>query len=261
MYNESLGPAATWADEVRSTPAFAWSAPLHFVDAEDDPPTSCSVFENRDCGNGQCVLTAIANYTTRVVDRRLDHEQRQEALKFLDHFIGDIGQPLHAEALALGGNEISVTCNNSVTNLHSVWDSALINKLIAEKFKNSVDVWVSSLVFRIKAGSFKHLTRSWLSCTSTTKPVIGNLKRSIEDDIAGHLQPHGVIPLQCPLVWARESNGFDCSFVFNFKNGTDLCNSNYFDHAVPIIENQIAKQAFRLAAWLNVLFDGSTKLS
>uniref|UniRef100_A0A8H7Y2I7 Uncharacterized protein n=1 Tax=Psilocybe cubensis TaxID=181762 RepID=A0A8H7Y2I7_PSICU len=83
MYNESLGPAAPWADDVRSEAGFSWSSALHFVDAEDNPPTSCSVSESRDCGNGRCILTAIANYTTRVVDKSLSAEQIQEALKFL----------------------------------------------------------------------------------------------------------------------------------------------------------------------------------
>jgi hypothetical protein len=64
--------------------------------------------------------------------------------------------------------------------------------------------------------------------------------------------------------------------VFNFTTGQDLCTSSYYTGAVPIachfpseygsplipsqIETQIAKQGYRLAAWLNVLFDGSTHL-
>ncbi|KAF8887762.1 S1/P1 nuclease [Infundibulicybe gibba] len=256
-YSESLGPAAPWADDVRSTAAFAWSAPLHFVDAEDNPPSSCSVSETRDCSSGQCVLTAIANYTTRVVDTSLDAEQRQEALKFLDHFIGDIGQPLHVEALALGGNDISATCSGSKTNLHAV-NSGLINKLIAANYGNSVNMWANALAARITAGSFQSLAASWISCSSTVSPVTS--KRSIEDDISGFLRPRTITPLECPLVWARESNAFDCSFVFNFATGTDLCTSSYFNGAVPIIETQIAKQGYRLAAWLNVLFDGATLL-
>ncbi|KAK1235383.1 hypothetical protein PQX77_001405, partial [Marasmius sp. AFHP31] len=121
QYNRSLGVAATWADETRSNPAYAWSSSLHYVDALDNPPRTCNVNQTRDCTDGACVLTAIANYTTRVVNQSLDPTQIQEALKFLDHFIGDIGQPLHVENDAVGGNEISVRCNGSTSNLHSVW--------------------------------------------------------------------------------------------------------------------------------------------
>ncbi|KAF8973833.1 nuclease Le1 [Flammula alnicola] len=254
-YNESLGPAATWADDVRSETAFSWSAPFHFVDAEDNPPTSCSVSETRDCGNGQCILTAIANYTSRVINTSLSAEQRQEALKF---FLGDIGQPLHVEALEVGGNDISAKCSGSSTNLHATWDSGMINVLLKANYGNSVTTWANALVTRIKTGTYKSLAAGWISCSSTTTPA--SSRRSIEEDIAGVLNPRAITPLACPLVWASESNAFDCSFVFNFSTGQDLCTSSYFTGAVPIIETQIAKQGFRLAAWLNVLFDGATNL-
>jgi len=256
-YNESLGPAATWADDVKSETAYAWSSALHFVDAEDNPPTSCSVVESRDCSDGRCILTAIANYTTRVVEKSLSATQLQEALKFLDHFLGDIGQPLHVEALEVGGNDISVTCSGSTSNLHSVWDSGIINKLLAANYGNSVTTWADTLISRIQTGTYKSLAANWISCSSTTTPLS---QRSIEDDIAGILHPRAITPLECPLVWAEDANSFDCSFVFNFTSKQDLCTSSYFTNAVPIIETQIAKQGFRLAAWLNVLFDGATNL-
>jgi len=53
----------------------------------------------------------------------LPDEERQTALKFLIHFFGDITQPLHCEALDVGGNTIDVTWNGASTNLHAVWDT------------------------------------------------------------------------------------------------------------------------------------------
>ncbi|KAH9481018.1 Endonuclease 4 [Psilocybe cubensis] len=191
--------------------------------------------------------------------------QIQEALKFIamvstDHFIGDIGQPLHVEAVALGGNQISVTCGGSKSNLHSVWDSGIINKLLVAQYNNSVTTWASALVSRLRTGEYNSLAASWLSCTSTTEPLIARRSGSIEDDIATILRrvddDGDIEPLQCPIVWARDSNSFDCSFVFNFADKQDLCNSTYSVEAIPIIETQVAKQGLRLAAWLNVLFDG-----
>jgi hypothetical protein len=89
------------------------------------------------------VVTAIANYTTRVASTSLSATQRTEALKFLgryysifftstyltsivDHFIGDIGQPLHVEAYEVGGNDIDVTCSGKSSNLHSVRLSSIL---------------------------------------------------------------------------------------------------------------------------------------
>jgi len=38
-------------------------------------------------------------------------------MRFVIHFVGDIHQPLHDEALDVGGNSISVTYDGSTTNL------------------------------------------------------------------------------------------------------------------------------------------------
>ncbi|PPQ72671.1 hypothetical protein CVT26_002887 [Gymnopilus dilepis] len=270
-YDESLGPAATWADDVRSEKAYSWSASFHFVDANDNPPTSCSVSESRDCSAGNCILTAIANYTTRVVDTSLSATQRQEALKFLglfpppyDGFLGDIGQPLHVEALEVGGNDIDTKCGGSSTNLHATWDTGMPEKLLAANYSSNVQTWASALATRIKTGEYKSLAADWINCSSTTMTL--SQRRSIEDDVKDLLQDSvaKVTPLQCPLVWAQEANAFDCSYVFSYQTAAnpkeDLCTSSYFTGAVPIIEEQLAKQGYRLAAWLNVLFDGATNL-
>lgn len=34
------------------------------ADAEDNPPSACSVDLNRDCGAGGCIVSAIANYVS-----------------------------------------------------------------------------------------------------------------------------------------------------------------------------------------------------
>lgn len=57
-----LASVAAYADSYRSTTAGKFSAPFHFVDARDDPPSSCSVDFERDCGADGCVISAIQNY-------------------------------------------------------------------------------------------------------------------------------------------------------------------------------------------------------
>lgn len=65
LYNDSssyLASVATWADSFRYTAAGKFSAPFHFIDAEDNPPTSCGVTYSRDCSEKGCVIGAIKNY-------------------------------------------------------------------------------------------------------------------------------------------------------------------------------------------------------
>ena len=59
-----LAGVATWADSFRYTAAGRFSAPLHFIDAEDHPPESCSVKYSRDCGENGCIVGAILNYVS-----------------------------------------------------------------------------------------------------------------------------------------------------------------------------------------------------
>jgi hypothetical protein len=52
------------ADTYRYTTAGLYSKPYHFIDANDSPPSSCSVSYSRDCGSGGCVVSAIKNYVS-----------------------------------------------------------------------------------------------------------------------------------------------------------------------------------------------------
>ncbi|SMY26743.1 unnamed protein product [Zymoseptoria tritici ST99CH_1A5] len=44
-----LATISTWADSYRRTAEGAFSAPFHYIDANDDPPRSCGVDFERDC--------------------------------------------------------------------------------------------------------------------------------------------------------------------------------------------------------------------
>jgi len=51
----------------------------------------------------------------------------KEALKFLVHFVGDLHQPMHmGRKDDKGGNKVDFNWFGRKTNLHSVWDGALI---------------------------------------------------------------------------------------------------------------------------------------
>ena len=53
---------------------------------------------------------------------------RRDALKFVVHFVGDVHQPLHAGfAVDRGGNDFQISVMREGWNLHSVWDSLIID--------------------------------------------------------------------------------------------------------------------------------------
>ncbi|KAJ7865774.1 S1/P1 nuclease, partial [Mycena leptocephala] len=147
-----LANIASWADTYRATTAGAWSAPLHFIDAEDSPPTSCSVDYTRDCGASGCSISAIANYTQRAGDGRLSAAHVAEPVRFLVHFLGDVTQPLHDEALALGGNNIKVTYQGFSDNLHADWDTYMLETFIGGSTLADAKSWATTLTADIDSG-------------------------------------------------------------------------------------------------------------
>jgi len=118
-----LQQVASWADEIRlqRRDTAAW----HFVDTEI---TAAGYAAAVDCKQGDCAIAAIDRHAARMADRSLPLTERQEALKFVVHFVGDLHQPLHAcDNRDRGGNAVKVhLANSGAANLHAVWDTATV---------------------------------------------------------------------------------------------------------------------------------------
>lgn len=120
---EGLDQVSTWPDEIRSDPAWSRATPWHFLDIDDNETLETT---RRDPAGD--VLEAIQRFSNVLRDPQASRESKQEALKFLVHFVGDVHQPLHVGRPAdQGGNKIKVTLFGQETNLHSVWDTGLID--------------------------------------------------------------------------------------------------------------------------------------
>lgn len=226
----SMPSVASWADTFRYTAAGRFSAPFHYIDAEDSPPSACSVDLNRDCGTGGCIVTAITNYTQRVQDGRLSAANKKQALEFLIHFLGDITQPLHDEAESVGGNDIEVTWQGEDTNLHSCWDTQMVEKAAGGgNSTGTLESFSETLIARIDSGSYASQKASWVSCVN---PKTAS---------------------NCALSWAQDANAFNCQYVLKTdENGKEL-DGAYYTGAEPIIELQLAKGGYRLGAYVNAL--------
>ncbi|KAF2277002.1 uncharacterized protein EI97DRAFT_457740 [Westerdykella ornata] len=227
-----LGNIATWADSYRSTPEGAFSSPLHYIDALDTPPLSCNVDYERDCPEEGCIVSALANYTVRVTAKGIPIAEKAKALKWVVHFLGDVHQPLHVENLEVGGNGINVTFGGAKTNLHHIWDSNIPEKLRGGNGIGDSKKWAAELTKEINKGKFAKSRKSWLDGMSIRNPV------------------------DSTMVWARETNAYVCSAVVpqgeEAVKNQELSGS-YYDKAVPVVEAQVAKAGYRLAAWLDLI--------
>jgi hypothetical protein len=134
----TLAGVATWADTMRDSDPerFKQTSRWHYVNLSSD---SCRYAPERDCKDGQCVIGAIAAQRAILADRSQPLAARRDALKFIVHFVGDVHQPLHANARNdQGGNKYQISLRTDIapeayardryvdgvmgTNLHSVWD-------------------------------------------------------------------------------------------------------------------------------------------
>jgi len=124
---QSLSDVATWADEVRNEPAFKSTAGWHFVDL----PLGLSFEEFSAAIRAQGednVYGAMQKARSILTHPKASKVQKIEALKFLVHFVGDAHQPMHVSSKEdKGGNTIQVRFDNRGTNLHSLWDSGLLD--------------------------------------------------------------------------------------------------------------------------------------
>ena len=165
--------------------------------------------------------------TALLLDTSQDSETRTNALKFVFHFIGDVHQPLHVEALATGGNGIK-TCFGrrcSGENLHSIWDTGegppsregrpakddtltdgppcadIIHKYLGLKHSEKHNEEVTA-------------AREWAETLSNA----GGVRPGAEcADVTGDAQ-------DCVLQWAAEANKLVCSYVL--KPGVEWLESN-----------------------------------
>ena len=120
---ETLAQVATWPDDIRSDPAWKRADPWHYVSIEDG-----QTYETSTKAAGGDVIEAIGRFTATLRDPAASRDAKAEALRFLVHLVGDIHQPLHVgRAADAGGNLVKLTWFGAPSNLHSVWDSEMID--------------------------------------------------------------------------------------------------------------------------------------
>jgi hypothetical protein len=121
---ETLAEASNWPDEMRSDPHPFWrttSSPWHYV-------TVGGITYDRAPPEGDA-LGALVFFRRLVLDPKTSPEHRQLALRFIVHIIGDLHQPLHnGRPGDRGGNDVKLKWFGRDTNLHAIWDTALIDE-------------------------------------------------------------------------------------------------------------------------------------
>lgn len=231
---KSLGEVSTWADTIKRKPGYEFTRSLHYVDVGDE--ATCVYNDDRDCANGQCIVGALELFSKDVACTNNGVTRNMtEAVKFITHFVGDITQPLHTCGRERGGNDVKVDYGGKTVNLHSMWDTSLVRDRSAE-MASSQDAYVSYLIKQIKTGTYRASSAGWVSQAKIQDVTAnGNSVSAIEYAIDSD-------QLNCLVVWASYDENPNQDFSLD-----------YYKKVAPLIDLQLAKGGYRLAAWLNSL--------
>lgn len=123
LKDESFHLATVWMDDVKSDSTYDYMSDWHWVTIE----TGQTYQESKKNPNGDVIVT-LERLIAELKARKLSGKAELEAVKIIMHLVGDIHQPLHVGCCDdAGGNRVRVKWQRNDSNLHSVWDSNMID--------------------------------------------------------------------------------------------------------------------------------------
>lgn len=122
LQGQSLALVSTYADEIKSDPKYRAYSPWHYVNFPFD-----TTYDAHPKSDKADLVVAIETSITKLKDKTTPTAEKVFYLKLLVHFIGDLHQPLHVGLEEdRGGNDFQVQWFDEGTNLHTVWDTKMI---------------------------------------------------------------------------------------------------------------------------------------
>ena len=122
---EDLAEASNWPDFMRSSPDDFWreAGPFHYVTIPEGTEYDLSMAP--EAGDA---YTALEMFSGILTDENAPLEERQRALRFVVHLVGDLHQPMHVgDGTDRGGNDVTAIFFDHVTTLHLVWDEDMVD--------------------------------------------------------------------------------------------------------------------------------------
>ena len=119
--NLSIEEAANWMDDERSNSYYNYMRTWHYLDIDKGMTYDKNSTERNVLTILHSAIVELRQYKTI---RRKDIKRD---LLLIFHLVGDLHQPLHTGyAIDKGGNTINITSDHVSGNLHSVWDTQIL---------------------------------------------------------------------------------------------------------------------------------------
>ena len=141
-----LEQVSTWPDYIRPESGWDFASPWHYMTVQPDQDVATVATQTAadpdifDVREAIYLMTDVLRGTEaarRQLQDLMDKNRVEPlagsldatALAFLIHFVGDVHQPMHVgKNRDLGGNKITVLYFGERYNLHSVWDTRIIEQ-------------------------------------------------------------------------------------------------------------------------------------
>lgn len=219
---KSMTSVASWADTIRKDREE--TSPWHYVNI---PYEMKGYDPARDGKNGENVIDKIIDFANVLNDRKRSDEDREEALKFLIHFVGDLHQPLHSTDRNddKGGNFrlVFFLDKPEAVSLHRTWDSEILEYMMKQRTEGKESA--NDMAARLAASIDEKQAKQWLRAD--------------------------------PVGWANESHKLAVDVVYAgvAAGGPPVkLDAAYVQRAGPVIELQLQRAGVRLADVLNRVF-------
>ncbi len=217
----SMEQCAVWPDNIKHQSGWQHTASYHFVNVKLGQ-TYFQQYSRPGFLEKGDVLRATLKAEDLLRDSSTSRTEKKYALCFLEHFEGDLHQPLHEANRALGGNQIKISFFGRSTNLHAIWDYVMFNEITwgqpnsPNGYQNISSQDISNFVSLLPTPSAAQIS-TW--------------QNSYVRD------------------WSRDARSKDISIYRDWTGDSQ----SYFSKYGPYAEEMLEKAGYRLAAYLDAI--------
>ncbi len=169
LHPMSIARSGTWMDEIKSDRSYDYANTWHYLNSETGEYTPDTQEKGGDA------YEAILRIKAELKSGKPTPEKEAELLKMLIHLVEDIHQPLHVgTGDDRGGNDVKLEFFGRQTNLHSIWDTELIEGWNMS-FSEIGDELYRRLTPEMKANYRDSTMEDWLNEAVALRPLIYKL--------------------------------------------------------------------------------------
>lgn len=210
---------ASWMDNIQNSPywEYGYNQTKTWHYANVDKGKTYQTMKKNESGD---VVVALNTLTDQLKNNyeNLTDSMRCDYVKMIVHMVGDMHCPMHAGRLSdLGGNRMKVRWFGKNTNLHSVWDSKIVESARTwnySEWRDQLDRTTDEWEANVTVGTYEE----WFVETVEGAASIYEYVESI----------------------GEENPNLSYKFVFDFS---------------PLLEDRLLTGGHRLAYVLNSIFD------